>query len=206
MGAAGWGAKNIGEPAAAAKALTHARRLLACDPIAQARLCHRHAEVAERTAFTDRSGALVEAGDSDASMLSMGHDAGSLASAYAVLSGRHPQWPGAMGAGHLVLSRRRSSEAESVGELSALAHACYALDYALVESGRPDEATYSSRALEIYEQLGDPEHEFLVLNNLGGITYWADRWDDAVELYRRAASCAERAGRPADGAIFDRKI
>ena len=87
--------------------------------------------------------------------------------------------------------REAISEAEPVGELSALAHACYALDYALVESGRPDEATNSWRALEIYEQLGDPEHEFLVLNNLGGIAYWDDRWDDAVELYRRAAACAQ---------------
>ena len=32
-----------------------------------------------------------------------------------------------------------------------------------MESDRPDEAPYSSRALEIYEQLGDPAHEFQVL-------------------------------------------
>ena len=59
---------------------------------------------------------------------------------------------------------------------------------------------------EIYEQLGDPEHEFLVLNNLGGIAYWDGRWDDAVALYRRAATCAERAGRPADRAFTDGNI
>ena len=105
------------------------------------------------------------------------------------------------------VGRRRSStaaqaiaEAESVGELSALAHACYALDWALVESGRPDEATHSWRALEIYEQLGDPEHEFLVLNNLGGIAYWDDRWDEAVELYqpsRRVRGTCRQTGRRA---------
>ena len=72
-----------------------------------------------------------------------------------------------------------------------------------MESGRPAEATHSWRALEIYEQLGDPEHEFLVLNNLGGIAYWGDRWDDAVELYRRAARALQRAGRPADAAFTD---
>ncbi len=42
--------RNVGEPALAAKALTEARKLLRDDPIAQARLCHRHAQVAERTA------------------------------------------------------------------------------------------------------------------------------------------------------------
>jgi tetratricopeptide (TPR) repeat protein len=99
--------------------------------------------------------------------------------------------------------REAISEAESVGELSALAHACFALDYALVESNRPQDATHSWRALEIYEQLGDLEHEAQVLNNLGGIAYWDGRWDNAVELYRRAAACAERAGRPADAAAMN---
>ena len=37
--------RHVGEPAAAAKALTEARRLLPDDPIAQARLCHRHADI-----------------------------------------------------------------------------------------------------------------------------------------------------------------
>ena len=41
--------RNVGEPASAAKALTEARKLLRDDPIAQARLCHRHAQAAERT-------------------------------------------------------------------------------------------------------------------------------------------------------------
>ena len=102
--------------------------------------------------------------------------------------------------------RQAIAEAESVGELSALARACYLLDMALVHSGRANEATYSGRALEIYEQLGDPEHEFQVLNNLGGFAYYDGRWDEAVDLYRRAATCAERAGRPADAAFTDGNI
>jgi tetratricopeptide (TPR) repeat protein len=99
--------------------------------------------------------------------------------------------------------RQAIAEAESVGELSALAHACYALDAALVRSGRADEATNSARALDIYEQLGDPEHEFLVLNNLGGFAYFDGRWDEAISLYLRGSACAQRAGRPADGAFAD---
>ena len=42
--------RNVGEPAPAAKALTEARKLLRDDPIAQARLCYRHAQVANRNA------------------------------------------------------------------------------------------------------------------------------------------------------------
>jgi tetratricopeptide (TPR) repeat protein len=102
--------------------------------------------------------------------------------------------------------RQAIAEAESVGELSALGHACYALDVALVQSGRPDEATHSWRALEIYQELGDPEHEFAVLNNLGAVAYFEGRWDDAVALYRRARVASERAGLPVGVAASDSNI
>jgi class 3 adenylate cyclase/tetratricopeptide (TPR) repeat protein len=196
--------RNVGEPAAAAKALTEARRLLSDDPIAQARLCHRHAEVAERTAALSaavrwlmrgfRCVDAVEGPDAAAWRARMRSYLGGIRNG----QGRWAQ--------AISTCRDAISEAEAVGELSALAHACFALDYALVESGLPSEATHSWRALEIYEQLGDPEHEFRVLNNLGGIAYWGDRWDDAVDFYRRAASCAERAGRPADSAMSDENL
>ena len=78
-------------------------------------------------------------------------------------------------------------------------HACYVLDRALIESGRADEASYSWRALEIYEQLGDPEHEAIALNNLGAFAYWNGRWDDAVALYRRAGAWGERSRRGMPG-------
>lgn len=196
--------RNVGEPAAAAKALTEARQLLRDDPIAQARLCHRHAEVAERTASLSAAVRWLMRGFRFIDALEGPDAAAWRARMRSYLGGiRNGQgrWREAISA-----CRAAISEAEAVGELSALAHACYALDYALVESGRPDEATHSGRALEIYKQLGDPEHEFLVLNNLGGIAYWGDRWDEAVDFYQRAASCAERAGRPADAAMADENL
>ncbi len=193
--------RNVGEPAAAARALTEARRLVRDDPIAQARLCHRHAEVAERTAALTAAVRWLMRGFRNIDSFDSAEAAALRARMRAYLGGiRNGQgrWVQAV-----ATCREAISEAEAVGELSALAHACFALDYALVESGLPDEATHSWRALEIYQQLGDPEHEFQVLNNLGGIAYWGDRWDEAVSLYRRAGSCAERAGRPTDAAFID---
>jgi tetratricopeptide (TPR) repeat protein len=105
-----------------------------------------------------------------------------------------------------VTAQNAISEADSVGELRALAHACYVLDMALVQSGRQQEATHSWRALEIYEQLGDPEHEHMVLNNLGAFAYYDGRWDEALALYERAGEASERAGRPADTAYTDGNI
>jgi len=193
--------RSAGEPAAASRALTEARRLLRDDPIANARLCDRHADVASRSAaltaavrwlmrgFRALDG--VEGAEATAWRAKMRSRLGGVRN-------RQGRWSEAV-----ATCRRAIAEAESVGEMSALAHALYSLDWALVESGRPDEATNSWRALEIYERLGDPEHELIVLNNLGMFAYFDGRWDDAIALYRRARECGERSGRPADVAFVD---
>ena len=193
--------RNVGEPAAAAKALTEARRLVRDDPIAQARLCQRHADTAADTGASTaavrwlkrafRCLDAVEGSQATVWRARIRSDLGGVRN-------RQGRWAEA-----IAECRKAIADAESVGELPALAHACYALDMALFETGRPEEATNSWRALEIYEQIGDPEHEFRVLNNLGAIAYWDNRWDEAVALYLRAGGCAERAGRPADSAFID---
>ncbi len=88
--------RRVGEPAAASRALTEARRLLRDDPIAQARLYDRQAEVAERSEALSRAVRWLKRGlrvldalDGD------GGDAQSRASAFT--SGRHPQSPGSVG-------------------------------------------------------------------------------------------------------------
>ena len=96
--------RNVGEPASAAKALTEARKLLRDDPIAQARLCHRHAQVAERSAAL--SGAVR--------WLNRGfrcidghrrHRGRGVASSHALVPRRHPQRTGPLGAGRRRLPR-----------------------------------------------------------------------------------------------------
>ncbi len=196
--------RNVGEPASAAKALTEARKLLRDDPIGQARLCHRHAQLAERSAALSGAVRWLNRGFRCIDGLDSEEAAAWRARLRSYLGGIRT------GEGRWVQAisecRQAIAEAESVGEMSALARACYLLDMALVHLGRAQEATYSRRALQIYEQLGDPEHEFQVLNNLGGFAYYDGRWDEAVDLYRRAAACAERAGRPADAAFTDGNI
>ncbi|HUA05762.1 MAG TPA: adenylate/guanylate cyclase domain-containing protein [Solirubrobacteraceae bacterium] len=193
--------RSIGEPAAARRALTEARRLQRDDPIAQARLCDRHASVASRNQsltaavrWLTRGFRCLESAESAEATAWRAR----MRSRLGGIRNRQGRWSEA-----IATCRQAIAEAESVGELRALAHASYSLDWALVESGRAREADYSWRALEIYEQLGDLEHEFDVLNNLGMFAYFNGRWDDAIELYRRAGACSERAGRPADAARVD---
>ncbi len=193
--------RSVGEPVAAARALTEARRLLRDDAIAQARLCDTHAQVAERSQaltgavrWLKRGLRCVEALETADATISRAR----LHSHLAGIRNRQGRWTDAIATCHEAIS-----EADSVGELRALARASYGLDWALVESGRRDEATHSWRALEIYEQLGDPEHESMVLNNLGMFAYFDGCWDDAIALYRRAGARSERAGKPADVAYTD---
>ncbi len=198
-----WGEslRRVGEPDAAARAFSQARRLLADDPVAQARLCHRHAQVAQRSEsltaavrwLTRGLRALEGRDDPEATAWR--------ARLHSYLGGmrtRQARWMEAVD-----LCRRAIAEAEPVGEREALARASYLLDWALVEMGRAAEADNSRRALEIYRELGNPEDEATVLNNLGMFAYFEGRWDDAVDFYRHAGRCSERAGNPADVAYTD---
>ncbi|MGZ4183321.1 MAG: adenylate/guanylate cyclase domain-containing protein [Solirubrobacteraceae bacterium] len=191
----------MGEPEAAAQALTEARRLLSDDPIAQARICHSHAKVAERSTSLTAAVRWLQRGLRCVDGLAGAEALTCRAQIRSHLGGirnRQGRWAEAIST-----CRQAIAEAEAVGELSALTHAYCALDWALVESGRPEEATNSRRALELCEQLGDPEQESAVLNSLGLFAYFDGRWDEAVALYERAGECSDRAGRPADRALTD---
>ena len=77
-------------------------------------------------------------------------------------------------------------EAQRAGARDALAQADFILDWAYVALGRRQEAVYSARAVEIYEELGDHERLANVFNNLGGYAYLDGRWDEALDLAERA--------------------
>ena len=189
-----------GELQAAARALTEARRLYH-DPIAQARLCDSQAEVAERcealtaaVRWLTRGLRYIEGLQTTGARIARAR----IRSHLGGIRNRQGRWAEAVR-----VFRQAIADAEAVGELPALARACYGLDWALVELGTAAEPTHSWRALEIYEQLGDFEHEATVLNYLGMFAYFDGRWDEAIGLYRRAGEASERAGVPADVAYTD---
>jgi class 3 adenylate cyclase/tetratricopeptide (TPR) repeat protein len=195
---------RIGELADAHEAFRAARRLLAGDPVREAQLLHGHARVdldagrvapAARWAIRALRTAHVDA------------DPGAMAcrarvtSTLATIRQRQGRMDDA-----IELCHRAIGEAERAGEQAALANACYVLDWALVESGRPGDAIHSPRALEIYGRLGEINRQAAVLNNMGGFAYRDGRWREAVELYRRGAEASKRAGDVADAAFGDCNI
>ena len=92
------------------------------------------------------------------------------------------------------LCRQAIEEAERSGEMRALAQAYMTMDRILTESGRVDEAVYSERALEIYEELGDTYQRATVLTNNGVQAYFRDDWVEALELYARSEALFTEAG------------
>jgi tetratricopeptide (TPR) repeat protein len=82
---------------------------------------------------------------------------------------------------------RAIAEAEAAGGAEdALAHAYFILDWAYLALGRPDEAVYSPRAVEIYERLGALDRLAWALNVMGGRAYLAGRWEEGIEHADRA--------------------
>jgi class 3 adenylate cyclase/tetratricopeptide (TPR) repeat protein len=90
--------------------------------------------------------------------------------------------------------RRGEREARTANALDALAQAFQFLDAALTESGQIEQAVYSRRALEIYEDLGDLWQQAVTLNNMGVIAKELSSWAESRELYDRARELWETTG------------
>jgi class 3 adenylate cyclase/tetratricopeptide (TPR) repeat protein len=195
---------RIGELDEAHEAFRAARRLLVGDPVREAQLLHAHARVdldAGRVAPGARWAIrALRVTDIDGDPTAIACRA-RVTSTLATIRQRQGRMDEA-----IELCHRAIGEAELAGEEAALANACYVLDWALVESGRPREAVHSQRALEIYGQLGEINRQAAVLNNMGGFAYRDGHWREAVELYRRGAEASLRAGDVADAAFGDCNI
>ena len=173
------------------RALKSARRLLR-DPIASAPLAIKQAVITSRTGQYRRTNLRV----ARAIRSLEGHEGPDAAANRARLM--------VMNAGTRFLENRRSEsirwawEAEREARQSeakdALAQAYKLLDMALKESGHVEKAVYSSRALELYEELGDLRNQALILNNQGIIAQERSSWDEALNLYRRSLAIFEATG------------
>jgi class 3 adenylate cyclase/tetratricopeptide (TPR) repeat protein len=101
----------------------------------------------------------------------------------------------------LLVAERAVHEAEQAGELRALAQAYAVMDWAHIMVGHPERAVYGTRALALYEELGDLPAQAAITNNLGAQAYFDGRWDDAIGFYERSRAASLRAGNAVHAAI-----
>jgi tetratricopeptide (TPR) repeat protein len=94
----------------------------------------------------------------------------------------------------IVWCRRGEQVALEAGARDALAQAYQFLDPAYDESGQIEQAVYSARALEIYEELDDLWQQGITLNNMGVTAKALSKWNDSRLFYDRALRLFETTG------------
>jgi len=90
-------------------------------------------------------------------------------------------------------SARAAEHAEQAEDRAGLGHAYFLLHLNHLALGHTDDA-HARLALPMLEEAGDLVLQSNVLNNLGMEAYFAARWDEASELYRRSGELSGRAG------------
>lgn len=101
----------------------------------------------------------------------------------------------------IVEARLALGGAEDGDDVPAMARALHRLHLATIYLGRPDRIGYGDRALELFAELGDFERQASVLNNLGIEHYFAGRWTEASQFYKRATEAGLRAGSVIDSML-----
>ena len=101
---------------------------------------------------------------------------------------------------------RAVSQAELAGDAEALANSLSTLDWAHLELGALDRPDNWQRALGIMEDLGDLQGQGRMLNSLAIFAHTHGRWDDAVDLYRRAQDMARRVGNAVQLAMYENNM
>ncbi|HEX6207143.1 MAG TPA: tetratricopeptide repeat protein, partial [Actinomycetota bacterium] len=91
-------------------------------------------------------------------------------------------------------AQRAVEEAERAGDKAALGEAYRVLDMVEWSSGGTAGDTYGRVALGLFEELGDRSMQANLLNNLGVRAVLEARWDEALELLRRAEESFSRIG------------
>ena len=90
-------------------------------------------------------------------------------------------------------STRAAEHAEAAENRAALGHAYFLLHLNRISLGEQDDE-HARLALPMLEEAGDLVLQSNVVNNLGIEAYFAGRWDEASELYRRSGELSGRAG------------
>ena len=101
---------------------------------------------------------------------------------------------------------RAIAQAERAGNKEALANALSVLDWAQMELGTLEDPQNTERALALMEELGDLDGQARVLNSLAIFVYFRGRWDDALDVYRRAEEMARRAGNVVHQGIIENNM
>jgi class 3 adenylate cyclase/tetratricopeptide (TPR) repeat protein len=182
-------------------ALREARRLLADDAIASARLCFREARFADRHGRSQDVVRWIRRGLRHLDGVADDPDAAArralLLALYAYCRQQSGRPREAIRWARRVVDEQQAVEASRL----ALAMAYLVLAWAHIDLGQAEQATYATSALELYEDLGEFGELGIALNNLGAFAYFQGRWQDALSLYGRSTENFQKIGDVMDAAL-----
>ncbi|MBW3642962.1 MAG: AAA family ATPase [Actinobacteria bacterium] len=96
--------------------------------------------------------------------------------------------------------------AEKLGDERAVAHATYLLHLVHTSTASPERRRFRTRAVEIFERLGDLMGLAKALNNLGIDAYYEGDWTTALAYWNRSRDTMCRVGDVAGTATLDNNI
>jgi tetratricopeptide (TPR) repeat protein len=178
----------------AAAAYRAARRLVADDPLAEARLVLKIARVqgwldryANALRWITKGLRIIDGADEEAGR---GQRAELLG-----WYGRYCQ-EGGHHARAIKWCTRAVEEAEAAGVKGVLAEALLMIDWAKMELGQLEDPVNMRRALALCEEIEDLPGQGKIFNGLGIVAYFRGEWEEAVEWYRRSQDIDRRTGNP----------
>ena len=190
----------IGDYTGAAAAYRASRRLVAEDPVSQARLILKLARVqgwldryANALRWITRGIRTLEGASGDG-----------VARQRAELFGWYGRFCQESGQHRRAITwcTRAVAEAGPAGDRQVLAEALRVIDWAKMDLGRLERPENWERAFALFEEIGDLPGQAGVLNMMGAFAYFRGDWDEAVALYRRAQETVRRTGNAVMDAFY----
>ena len=183
---------ELSEPGRADQSYAAARRLVAPDRVADARLAVK--QVKQATAMGRYPSALRQSARSLAALDGLSSRAASAQRARLLVWRGWVRYSQNRASEAIEWCERGVAEARRARDDEALAQGYQALDSAYFDTGELDKAIYSPRALAIYERIGDIGRQALILNNMGVLAKDRSEWDEARRLYDRSRHLFEVTG------------
>jgi tetratricopeptide (TPR) repeat protein len=185
--------ERLGRYDAAKTEYQAARRLLADQPIAEARIWLRESWLPERVGnyslcirLVNRALRCIEGVE--------GREAEELRSGLWGVYAAHRYFQG-RNREAIEWASKAAEASERIGFRQGCAQAYLSLSIAYGDTGDLREAErYSELALALYEELGELEPQAQVLNNMGTFSYFVGHWDEAVARWDRSRELRLRTG------------
>jgi class 3 adenylate cyclase/tetratricopeptide (TPR) repeat protein len=184
---------------ASADALRRATRLLAGDPVEQAQVYAKRALASVHTGAYARGLRETATGLRLIGELDATDAIGARANLRALRA--EIRWHQGHGREAIALATAAVADAETAGDLHALAIAYAALDGSFQMVGEPEKAVYERKAAEIWSRLGQMRSLGISELNLGVQAYADGDWSGAVDWYTRSRADCLRAGDRATAAV-----